>query len=191
MSTWIKRGQPLTVGDTVTVKLDGYYDLGDTRGTIATCSSVMVHGYDPDRPIDGAADTAGATTLTDTSVLNAFSDNQLIGLPVEITDSDGTVYHSEVTDNDQSDSQITFNALEITPAAGDTFRIIGYPLLTQTTGTASTNRVSHQITSSNMTGTPGNRVLVFRVTREDTDIDEAIGEFEVRESRPPDRPRGR
>jgi hypothetical protein len=179
MSKWLRLHDPLTVGDTKTLKLDAYYEQGDLATTICTCSSVYVLGYDPNRPIEGVVDAAGNTTLTDTSVLGAYADDALIGLPFDIISTLGVVYEGEITDNVSTLSQITFRDMELTPTAGDEFRIVGEPLLSYTTGTASSNRVSHQVTASNMTAERGKRVMVFRVTYEDGDTEEAIVEFEV------------
>ena len=181
MANWLTI-EPLAVGDKRTLAFDCVYVEGTNRGSNATVSSALVHGYDADRPIDGTVDAGSTTTLSDTDVLNGYSNDALIGMHLAIYDSTGEVYETEITDS-AATGQVTFLTCGITAAADDTFRIYGEPLLEQTSGTVSSNRVSYQVSAADMTAYPGKRGLVFAVTYEDGDEEDLIVEFEVESSR--------
>ena len=151
----------LHVGDEKTVVIATHVASGDNAGTaknVATGTTMLC--YDPDRETCGAADSGSATTLVDAD--RTEPDGFWQGLSLVVTKADdGREYRTEVTGFVQATHTLTFYGLPASVAAGDGYRLEGYPLLPRTAAARDANEGSIQLTPSNATGTPGRRVLVY------------------------------
>jgi len=152
----------LRVGDLKTIKIATSIAAGDNAGEpLEPEEGSTFLCFDPDRETTGVADSGSSTTLVDAN--RTEPDDLWVGMTLVITDaSDSREYRAEVTDFEGASGTLTFYELPIAVAAGDAYRIEGYPLLPQTAATVSGNEASVQLTPDDATGTPGRRVLVYR-----------------------------
>jgi hypothetical protein len=175
--------EDLHVGDEKTIVLATNVASGDgageprdvEEGTTFLC-------YDPDRQTAGSAGSGSSTTLVDAD--RTEPDDFWVGLPIVIVDaSDGREYRTEVTAFVSATHTLTFYALPITVAEGDSYRIEGYPVLPRTDASTSGNEGSIQLTPSDALGTPGRRVLIYHADF-GTDSEEVVCTFSVLPSAP-------
>lgn len=166
----------LQVGETVALTIK---TKTKKTGADKNPSSATMAVWDPDLEVEGTATGGSTTTLVDTIVLTQ-ADDYFNGIPAEIYDAsdDGKAYQVEITDFDQGTNTITFGALPITVVAGDTYKILGTPVLTQAAATvANGNECSRQVTPSDATARPrtlhGKLVATFSAT------DIAVCDFSV------------
>jgi len=172
--------EPLRVQQTKTLAFDLYYKAGDSKGSVASPSSCLVHAVDPNRQIEGVADTGTAAgVIYDTSVLGDYTADQLKGLSVIIGDDGQEQFRAEITSNSATAKCISITTFEITPSTGDYFFVEGYPVLASVAATVSSNRVSYQVGSANVTAYPHRGYLVFTPTFSNGDTDELIVDYEV------------
>lgn len=168
----------LRVGDVKTITIATSIVSGDNAGEPRDPQPGSTFlCFDPDRETTGLADSGSATSLVDAD--RTEPDDFWIGMTLVVTDAtDDRDYRTEVTDFDHASHSFTFYPLPIVVAAGDRYRIEGYPLLPQTCAAIFGNQASVQLTPSDVTGTPGRRVLVYRANF-GSDSEEAIATFEV------------
>lgn len=168
----------LRVGDEKTVTIGTTIESGDNAGDPKSPGSGSTFlCFDPDRETTATADSGSTTTLVDSD--RSEADDFWNGMTLVVTDaSDGQEYETEVTDFDQATGAFTFYAIPAAVTAGDRYRLEGYPLLTETAATISDNEASVQLTPSNVTGTPGRRVLVYHADF-GTDAQEVVCRFRV------------
>lgn len=174
------------------------FKAGETSRLTITCKNkdtgvaknpTAVSGviFDPDRKITGTADSGSTTTLVDLTLATDWPTNsQLVGMTIEVTDAtDGTKQETEITAHTGATGALTFGALSFTVAVGDTYEILGWPLLTwQAASDITTNTFGFDISPSNVLSRRGSRALSAHVTFSATDIAECYGEFSVESSKP-------
>lgn len=146
-----------------TIKLDDI-QVGETKdlvigstlkstGDDKNPTSATMAVWDPDQPTSGTADSGGASTLVDDARTEA--DDYWNGLPIEVTDAtDGHAEQSYITDFVALTDTLTFGALSFAVAAGDTYRILGKPVLGQAACTVSGNEMSRAVTPANAASRP-------------------------------------
>lgn len=142
----------------------------------------------PDVTITGTADSGGTTTLVDAALATKANDF-FNGLIIEIEDSAGVWWPTEITDFVTGTGTVTFGAIiksdgsALTVAAATSYRILGYPLVPRTAATVAANVISYNVGIA-VTGTPGKRREVWTWTRSDGSVDEQAATFEVEPSTP-------
>jgi len=175
--------EDLHVGDEKTITLATSVASGDNAGepkNVTTGTTFLC--YDPDRQVSGTAESGSTTTLVDAD--RTEPDDFWVGLPVVIVDAtDDREYRTEVVDFVGATHTLTFYALSIPVAEGDTYRIEGYPVLPRTDAGISGNEGSIQLTPSNALSTPGRRVLIYHADF-GTDSEEVVCTFRVLPSAP-------
>jgi len=153
----------LALGDTFPFILETRYDAGVYKGQAANPSSAVAWVYDPERVTEGIIESGNALTLVDDALDQA--DDFWNGVPLTIQKkATGTTYKTEVTDFDQGDTKLTFREIPVAVAAGDRYRLEGYPLLVAATVSVSANLSTITVSPSNATRYPGRRNLILRVT---------------------------
>lgn len=179
MGTEVLRLTDLHAGDEKTLRIATTDDAGAPK-TVVVGTTFLV--YDPDRITQGTVDSGTPTTIVDDARTEAA--DLWNGIPLELTRAaDGQVYLTEVADWDVATHTLTFHALPITPAAGDTYKLRGYPVYPRAAATLAANQGSVQLTPADATGQPGRRVLVYHADF-GTDSEEVVGTFRVREAAP-------
>jgi hypothetical protein len=175
--------EDLHAGDEKTITLATNIASGDNAGApkdVTTGTTFLC--YDPDRQTSGTAESGSTTTLVDPARTEA--DGFWAGLPIVIVDAtDDREYRTEVADSVAATHTLTFYALPISVAEGDTYRIEGYPVLPRTDASISGNEGSIQLTPSTGLGTPGRRVLIYHADF-GIDSEEVVCTFRVLPSAP-------
>lgn len=132
-------------------------------------TSATVVMWDTEQPVEGTADSGSTTTLVDATRTEA--NDYFIGLFIEVTDiTNGHQEQTCITDFAHDTGTLTFGALSFTVAAGDTYRILGTPVLTQQAATVSTNEVSWAVSPSDATTRPRTLKGYITVTFSASDI---------------------
>ena len=173
--------------------------LGDWANL--TVASGTVFALEADEKTEGEVDSATASTVVDATFDEA--DDFWNGTTLEFTSGDNEGEKREVSDFVSTGGMFTLNVLgnplPATPAAGDDFVLLGYPIIPRTDldghdhGAISTQRVTFQITpadggssTNGVTATPGRKLLILALTWSDaggnTDGDEFRYAIDVRPS---------
>lgn len=167
-------------GTTHAFRIAATYATGDDVDDAKALSGCAraIFDTDPDRFTSGTASAGSTTTLTDTARNEAA--NFWVFATIKVTQSD-VEYESEITGSTAA-GVLTFHALPITVASGDTYVIEGYPLLSYAAGTVGgddSNEIRFTATPGNALGRPGDRRLVVQGTFSDGDIEKATADFRV------------
>jgi len=167
----------LYIGDRKTIVIQTTVASGDRAGEPKDPLSATFLCYDPDRGPSGTADSGTPTTLLDAD--RTEPDEFWKGLPITIiTAADGREYQSAVVGFEAASHTLTFYALPAAVAAGDQYRLGGYPLVPETIAAPWDNEASVELTPTDALGTVGRRVLVYRADF-GSDAEEAVGAFNV------------
>ena len=124
-------------------------------------STVTCFVYERDRHTTGTADSGSATTLVDDALTQAAS--FWVGQTLLVTDAtDGTEVPTEVTAFDATTDKLTFGELPFIVAAGDTYELLGYPIIPEAAGSVAANVATLcQLTAANgATARPRDLVIV-------------------------------
>jgi len=135
-------------------------------------ATVIVLRADPDDVTTGTVDSGTATTITDATFTQAA--DFWNGCMVEFTSGSNKGEQRQVTDFASGGTftlRVTGDPLPATPAAGDTFQVLGYPIISETDlddhadGVLSSNKGYFVLTPANGgTSTPGRRFIFFRAS---------------------------
>ena len=143
----------IQVGETQDIIIESKLKIAGTDKNPVSATMVV---WDPDQPTSGTASAGSVSTLTDTARTEA--NDYWNGLPIEVTDAtDDHAEQSYITDFVAATDTLSFGTLSFTVAAGDTYRILGKPVLGQAACTVSGNEMSRSVGPSDATARP--RVL--------------------------------
>lgn len=138
------------VGETRTLTISS---LLKSDRSVKNPTSATIVMWDPEQPVEGTADSGSTTTLVDATRTEA--NDYFNGLFVEVTDAtNGYREQTRITDFDHTTGTLTFGALSFAVAAGDTYKIVGTPIVTQQAATVSTNETSWTVSPSDATSRP-------------------------------------
>ena len=156
----------LHVGDAKTLRADlqtksyASGEWGDWTDTAVSAATILV--FEVGAEVLGTADSGTAATVVDAS-LSAVADFYN-GLVLEFTSGDNEGEKRKISDYDGAGEltiDVTTDPLPATPAAGDTFRVLGYPIIPEQSLTghadgSTDGAIAHfQLTSANgATATP-------------------------------------
>lgn len=170
----------LRVGDTKPVTFTFTYATGTDKGTArAPQSGTTMMVYDPDRATAGEADSGSTTTLVCPELTGA--DDFWNGCPITITGGSPAVsYETRITDWVLGTTTLTFGAIPVAVAAGYTFSIGGYPLLVEAAATLATNTASVTVSPADVTGRPGDRIVVCKAVFTGSVTEHFVGKVTVK-----------
>lgn len=154
----------------------GSYVRGTEEARNPVSATFLV--LDPDRTIRGEATSGSATTLVDPS-LAGYADGLFVGVPLRVF-SGSEAYETEVTGFEGG--TLTFRAVPVEVSSGTPYEIMGFPVLPLTDAALAGNKGQVRVGPSDVTATPGRRVLIYRADFGD-DALEARAEFSVLPSR--------
>jgi len=149
--------------------------FGAWTETSPASATVLVYSDDPEDYTEGTVESATATTVVDATFNEAadywnglslrFTSGDCAGEVRAIGDFDGTTGTFSLA--------VTGDPLPATPAAGDTFRVLGYPIITlqdlasHADGNLTTAYIAFNLTSATtngVTATPGRKRVVITPT---------------------------
>ena len=130
-------------------------------------STVTCFVYERDRHTTGTADAGTGEHVTDASHIVDSALTQAasfwVGQTLLVTDAtDGTEVPTEVTAFDATTDKLTFGELPFVVAVGDTYELLGYPIIPEAAGSVAANVATLcQLTAANgATARPRDLVIV-------------------------------
>ena len=170
------------VGDRRQIRIESRYKSDNTDKNPAS-ATMLVYDHAETMWTAGTADAGGSTTeIVDAARTEA--DDFWNGIPVEVKHADGSTETSEVSDYDKTTYTLTIGALESAVAAGDTYKIMGYPVLAQGACTVSGNEVYRLGTPTDVFSRDRLLTVITRFTFPSDDIQECVGLLNVLRSAP-------
>lgn len=169
--------KPGRVGDRRSITIESR--LASTGADKNPASATMLV-FDEAIITSGTADSGSTTKLVDTALTQA--NDFWNGITLEVTHASGTVETTEVTDFTAADDTLVFGAIETAVAAGDTYRLLGYPVLTQADATVSGNEVSRVGTADDVFSRDRTLTVIARFTFSADDIQECCASLPVYQS---------
>lgn len=167
--------EPRRVGDRKPLTIESVWGKGNdtyAEGTARTPQTATFLGLDPGRPTSGTITAGTSTTFQDTG--RAEANDFWNGCPVLIRKASGVNWWTEVQDYASGTQTFTIPHGPAAPEADDTYELPAYPLLPQTAASLSTNQGSYTVSSSDLLGYAGDRVIIYRADFGDEELEQVF-----------------